>query len=500
MTPRWRPFASVRSRILGWSVLLLTAALAASTVAMHVFLVRQLDGRVNAELTHEIAEFRALEAQLGGTADSGSDGAAGAAANSVITLLRTRTSQAVLERDTVLIGLAGGRIVALSANTSPAAIGASRALLADWSAVTALTGGTAQLAAGPARYLAVPARPAGTPGRGVFVAAVLTRQAQAGITRITRLQAEVGAIALLLGSALAWFAAGRVLRPVRDTTNLARRITDTDISGRISSRGRGEISELARTLNRMLDRLEAALTAQRRFLADAGHELRTPITIVQGNLDTLAVTGDEDARTLAIVSDELTRMSRLVDELTLLASSERPDFLRPQPTDLTELTASLAAKARALDVLDERRFLLTSVAAGTAVLDPQRITQAMMQLVRNAVAHTPAGTVIEIGSVIAGNHVEFLVADHGPGIDPQFRERVFERFARLDARRTSGTGLGLSIVAAICAAHDGSVRLTERPGGGAAFCLSVPLRRSQARSIGPDSPPARLVTVSTGAP
>lgn len=489
----------MRSRILGWSVLLLTAALAASTVAMHVFLVRQLDGRVNAELTHEIAEFRALQAQLGGTADSGSDGA-GAPANSVITLLRTRTSQAVLERDTVLIGLAAGRIVALSDNTSLSAIGAGRALLADWSAVTALTAGTTQLAGGSARYLAVPARAAGTPGRGVFVAAVLTRQSQAGITRVTQLQAEVGAIALLLGSALAWFAAGRVLRPVRDTTNLARRITDTDISGRISSRGRGEISELARTLNRMLDRLEAALTAQRRFLADAGHELRTPITIIQGNLDTLAVTGDEDAKTLAIVSDELTRMSRLVDELTLLASSERPDFLRPQPTDLAELTASLAAKARALDVLDERRFLLTSVAAGIAILDPQRITQAMMQLVRNAVAHTPAGTVIEIGSVIAGSHVEFLVADHGPGIDPQFRERIFERFARLDARRTSGTGLGLSIVAAICAAHDGSVRLTDRPGGGAAFCLSVPLRCSQAQTAGPDSSLARLVTISTGAP
>jgi signal transduction histidine kinase len=492
VTPRWRPFASVRSRILGWSVLLLTAALAASTVAMHVFLVRQFDGRVNAELAHEIAEFRALEAQLGGAADGGSDGAA---ANSVIALLRTRASQAMLERDTVLIGLAGGRIVALSANTSPAAIGAGRVLLAKWSAVTAPTAGTVRLAAGPARYLAVPARAAGTPGRGVFVAAVLTGQGQAGITRMTQLQAEVGAIALLLGSVLAWFAAGRVLRPVRETTDLARRITDTDISGRISSRGRGEISELARTLNRMLDRLEAALTAQRRFLADAGHELRTPITIIQGNLDTLAVTGDEDAKTLAIVSDELTRMTRLVDELTLLASSERPDFLRPQPTDLAELTASLAAKARALDVLDERRFVLTSAAAGIAVLDPQRITQAVMQLVRNAVAHTPAGTVIEIGSVIAGSHVEFLVADHGPGIAPQFRKRVFERFARLDAPRTSGTGLGLSIVAAICAAHDGSVRLTEPPGGGAAFCLSVPLWRSQSDSAGPDLPPARLVTI-----
>ena len=115
-----------------------------------------------------------------------------------------------------------------------------------------------------------------------------------------------------------------------------------------------------------------------------------------------------------------------------------------------------------------------------------------MQLVRNAVAHTPAGTVIEIGSAIAGSSVEFLVADHGPGIAPEFRKRVFERFARLDARRTSGTGLGLSIVAAICAAHDGSVRLTDRPGGGAAFCMSIPLRRVPAQDI----PPARLVTAS----
>ncbi len=328
---------------------------------------------------------------------------------------------------------------------------------------------------------------------------MLTGQGQAGITRTTQLQAEVGAIALLLGSALAWFAAGRVLRPVRDTTDLARRITDTDISGRIFSRGHNEISELARTLNRMLDRLEAALTAQRRFLADAGHELRTPITIIQGNLDTLAVTGDEDARTLAIVSDELTRMTRLVDELTLLASSERPDFLRPQPTDLAELTATLAAKARALDAADERRFLLTSAAAGTADLDPQRITQAVMQLVTNAVTHTPAGTVIEIGSAIAGTSVEFRVADRGPGIAPQFRERVFERFARLDARRGDGTGLGLSIVAAICAAHDGSVRLTGRPGGGAVFCLSIPLRRAQAQGVQPGVLPVRLVT-TTGAP
>ena len=119
----------------------------------------------------------------------------------------------------------------------------------------------------------------------------------------------------------------------------------------------------------MLDRLETALTVQRRFLADAGHELRTPITIIQGNLDTIEPRTPDDAETLAIASDELTRMSRLVDELHLLARSERPDFLNPAPADLQDLTLSLAAKARSLD---GRPWLLTQAAQGIAVLDAQR--------------------------------------------------------------------------------------------------------------------------------
>lgn len=492
---RWRTFASVRSRILGWSVLLLAAAFAASTAAMHVFLVRHLDSRVSADLTHEIAEFRALEAQRAAGPDTG---AADGAATSVLALLRARTSQAVLEPDTVLIGLIGGRIVAVSGNSSPTALGAGAALLARWAAVAAQpagaspAGGGAQLSVGPAQYLAVPAAVPGARVTGAFVALVLTGPSQAGITRTTQLQAEVGGVALLLGAAVAWLIAGRVLRPLRDTTELAGRITDTDISGRIpirdgraaGRRGRGEISELAHTLNRMLDRLEAALTTQRRFLADAGHELRTPITIIQGNLDTLTVTTDDDAQTLAIVNDELTRMTRLVDELTLLARSERPDFLRPEPVDIAVLTQAMAAKVRALDGAGENRFTLTGTATGAAALDPQRITQAVTQLAANAVAHTPPGTPVEIGSAIIGDSLEFRVADHGPGIPPCQRDRVFERFARLDPRRTEGTGLGLSIVAAIAAAHGGTVRLTGTAGGlagGATFVLAIPLRRPAAR-------------------
>jgi len=313
---------------------------------------------------------------------------------------------------------------------------------------------------------------------------VLTAPQQAGVNNVTRLQIEVGAIALLLGSALAWLVAGRVLRPVRDTTALARRITETDLSERIPSRGRNEISALAVTFNRMLDRLEAAMATQRRFLADAGHELRTPITIIQGNLDTLGVSGPEDAETLSIVADEIGRMSRLVDELLLLAGSERPDFLHPQPTDLGQLTRTLTVKARALD---DRPWVLTGSAEGVAMLDPQRITQAVMQLAANASTHTPAGSGVEIGSASGDGVVEFTVSDHGPGIPEAARERVFARFARLDPRRTDGTGLGLAIVAAICAAHGGRARISGRDDGGegAAFSLVLPYDAAAASVPGP---------------
>jgi signal transduction histidine kinase len=298
---------------------------------------------------------------------------------------------------------------------------------------------------------------------------------------------------------LAWLAAGRVLRPVRETTNLARKITDSDLSARIPGRGRSEVGELAVTFNRMLDRLEAAFAAQRMFLADVGHELRTPITVIQGNLDTMQAASCDVAETLAIAADELARMTRLVDDLLLLAEAERPDFLRLAPADLGSLTRQLAAKARALD---DRPWVLAGAAPRQAVLDAQRITQAVMQLAANAVAHTPAGTVVELGSALRGSTVEFTVADHGPGIPPAQRRWVFDRFARLESRRGGGTGLGLSIVAAIAAAHGGTVHVRERRGGGAVFCLTIPYIPASGRPAArPDlagvqaGPPTRTSTL-----
>lgn len=445
-------------------MLLLAVAIAASTVATRVLLVQAMNAQAHGELTHEVSEFQALARRADAITEDGP--------RTVLSLLEARTTQAVLEPDTVLIGLLGTRVVVTSSNYKLSTVGVTPSVRSIWAASHNQHTGTVMLAIGPVRYTAVPVRVPGDRSAGTFIAAVRLGPSLATISRVTRLQLEAGGIALLLGTVLAWLIAGRVLRPVRDTTELARRISDTDIAGRLPVRGRNEISELAGTFNGMLDRLEGALTTQRRFFADAGHELRTPLTIVQGNLDTLEPATPEDAETLAIATSELTRMSQMVNELTLIANSERPDFLHCQPTDLEEFTISIAAKARGLA---DRPWRLTSTARAVAMLDTHRMTQALIQLASNAAAHTPTGTGVEISSAIVGARLEFTVADHGPGIPPGDRDRIFQRFARLDARRTDGTGLGLSIVDAIVAAHGGSVRVGDTPGGGASFTISVPM-------------------------
>jgi signal transduction histidine kinase len=455
-----RPFGSARSRILSWSVLLLAGGIAVSTAVTQAVLVHEMNAQVSSELSHEIAEFRAL------ARDSAQHGP-----GAVRAMLSKTTQKMTLERDTVLLGLVRTTVVSASGNYRPATIGAGAALRATWSGVRSQSTGSGELAIGPIRYTAIPVAIPGDPARGTFVAAVLVGPDQATNNRVMQVQLEVGGLALLVGTMLAWLIAGRVLRPIRDTTELARRITDTDISGRIPVRGGNEISELADTFNRMLDRLEAALVAQRRFLADAGHELRTPLTIVQGNLDTLEPSTAEDAETLAIVADELARMGRMVTELALLTGSEQVDFLQRRPTSLEPLTSSVLAKAR---LLEGHPWSLAGAAQGIALVDPQRITQALMQLAANAVEHTPTGTPVEIGSALAADRVEFTVADHGPGIPRSERQRIFGRFARLDTRRTNGTGLGLSIVAAIAAAHGGTVLVDDTPGGGSTFRISIP--------------------------
>jgi signal transduction histidine kinase len=272
-----------------------------------------------------------------------------------------------------------------------------------------------------------------------------------------------------------------VLRPVRTVTQTARSITDTDLSRRIDVRGRDEVAELAAAFNATLDRLETAFGAQRRFLNDAGHELKTPLTIVTGHLELLGDDPVEREATVALVLDELDRMSRIVNDLLVLAKAEAPDFLHLETVDVGALTDEVRAKAAALA---PRRWTLDARGRGVLVADRQRVTQALVQLAENAAKQTGENDQIAVGSRVEDGEVRFWVRDEGPGIPLQEQERVFTRFARgAGAPRGEGSGLGLSIVRAIARAHHGSVELASDEGSGSTFTIVLPVDQPEADRV-----------------
>ena len=330
------------------------------------------------------------------------------------------------------------------------------------------------------RLVAIPVSVTGDPHTGLFVVAVDRGAEVAGLTSTYATYAIVAIGSLMIIAVVAWFVVGRLLSPVRLLRNTARQITESDLSERIPVTGTDDLSDLARTVNDMLDRLESAFGSQRELLDDVGHELRTPLTIVRGHLELLDPDDPEDVRaTQALALDELDRMHRLVDDLVMLAAAERPDFVRPAPTDVGRLTDDVLDKARGLG---RRRWQVAARADATVCVDSQRITQAWLQLLANAVRFSAEGSTIRIGSEVHGDRVLFWVRDEGPGVPPEEADAIFERFQRGRADRTrrradGGVGLGLPIVAAIAAAHHGTVRLERPPhasGTGAVFVLDLP--------------------------
>jgi signal transduction histidine kinase len=328
--------------------------------------------------------------------------------------------------------------------------------------------------AGPAEYVAVPVKVNGR-SLGAFVVAVFTAGEREEVDEAVQIVAATSGGVLLLASVIAFLAAGRVLAPLRELRDAARSITATDLTQRIAVDGDDEIAELSRTFNEMLDRLDYAFTSQREFIRDAGHELRTPITVIRGHLELLAA-GQEDpaerAETIAVVTDELDRMSRFVADLMLLARAERPDFLEYEIVDVGELTRELLAKAQSLA---PREWTLEEIGHGRIAADRQRLTQAVMNLADNAAHHTDEGGPIAIGTSVNAHEARLWVRDSGPGIDPEEREAIFERLARGRRARGSygGAGLGLAIVRAIAEAHAGGVSVRDAPGGGALITIAV---------------------------
>jgi two-component system OmpR family sensor kinase len=308
----------------------------------------------------------------------------------------------------------------------------------------------------------------------------IVARAQRGVARAFIL---AGALTLAIALLASYLAGGRVSAPLRRMAAVAARVDAGDLEPRMrgSQTHSGEVRVLADAFNHMLDRLAAAFAAQREFIADASHELRTPLTVIRGQLEVLAEQREpstaEVRRVERLVQTEISRVSRLVDDLLLLAQSARTDFLRPEPIDLVTFVDELW---EGVGLVADRRFELGPVPPGSLVADPDRLAQALHNLARNAIEHTraPDGLVrLELHRV-DHDRIRFAVIDDGPGIPADERERVFERFHRTDPARTraaGGAGLGLAIVRAIADAHGGRALALAAAGGiGAQFELELP--------------------------
>jgi PAS domain S-box-containing protein len=221
------------------------------------------------------------------------------------------------------------------------------------------------------------------------------------------------------------------------------------------------------------DRLRALDRMKDTFLSSASHELKTPITICRGHLEVLSAEPDpqELHQTVDVVVDELSRMGRIVEDITTLVRAEDPQFLRPEPIPLDRLIPEVAAKA---GPLLGHRLRVESPPKGSLVnADRHRLTQALLNLLDNAARHTPGDTVVMFRLVEEAAALRFEVEDTGGGLPAGEEETLFQPFQRADPT-VPGTGLGLAIVRGIAAAHDGTAGVDNRPGTGATFWVRLP--------------------------
>jgi signal transduction histidine kinase len=451
-------------------VILLALAAFASVFAVRQVLLVRLDDRIQDSLNQEVQEFR----QLAGGLDPRTGDPFGDEVKRIFDVYFERNVPGEGE-ELITVPRRGEAQVLASDRATEFIFGDP--YISEWRRLAEVERGEIETPAGTARYVAVPVKD-GQRTLGSFVVANFIEGEREEVDEAVGIVAAVAVAVLLLGSVAAFSIAGRVLAPLRELRDGARSVSGTQMDRRITVEGDDEIAELAHTFNRMLDRLQIAFSSQREFIRDVSHELRTPIAISRGHLELLAQGHLPDERgrreAIALVTGELDRMNRFVEDLLLLAKSESPNFLELETVDLEELAKELLAKARGIA---ERDWKLDETSRRSIVADRQRITQAVMNLAQNAVAHTDAGAEIGIGARANGDRAEIWVRDTGEGIPASEQRRIFQRFSRgMQSRGTyEGSGIGLAIVRAIAEAHGGSVAVHSRPGEGARFELVIPI-------------------------
>lgn len=291
---------------------------------------------------------------------------------------------------------------------------------------------------------------------------------------------RLGALALAVSALLAWFLATRLTRPLRRLTAFSEDVAGDDLTPRLTMEeaGSDETRALAVSFNRMLDRLEAAFDRQKAFVADASHDLRTPLTIVRGQIEVLArnpnPTRGEVEKVAATVGEAVERMERLVDALLVLARSESTDT---REVELLSIRSLFEAERQGRPDSERERIELGAVTEAEVEFDRSALTRALANLVDNALRHSGDEGRVVLSAEASGGGVSIMVDDDGPGIPLADRERIFDRFARLDRARSSdtgGAGLGLAIVKALIESGGGSVSCSDSPLGGSRFSIRLP--------------------------
>ena len=306
---------------------------------------------------------------------------------------------------------------------------------------------------------------------------------EAVLTRLVGLMAVAVPVTLLLAVLGGIFLAGRALNPIDRITRTAEQIGAEDLTRRLDLGGTDEVGRLAATFDRMLDRLQSAFERQRQFTTDASHELRTPLAMIASQID-LALDRPRDApeyrEVLISLRQDVTRLNELTSELlTLARAGAGREHLSIEPLDLGKIVEGVVATMQPLARAAGIQLAQHAETGITIAGDQTRLTQMLINLIDNAVKHTPTGGSVRVDAGRDGKSAVVSVSDTGAGIEPEHLPHVFERFYRVESDRSraaGGSGLGLAIGKWIAVAHGGEIRVTSIPGRGTIFSVSLPLQ------------------------
>jgi heavy metal sensor kinase len=475
--PRWP--STLRWRLTLWYTVLLGAPLIAIAIGYYLLFARTLNSRTDQFIGDAVTAFsRELVAERRAATGAG-----------VLSAIRTTVDE-VRFRDLHIAVLDNAGSVVAMTPLPDADQSASRGFYDQIAAVVRardLTKPQSITIDNPRGTYRVIARPVTLVGQRFEVTASYSLADTEGVLeRIRRIFAVLIPLLIVCAATGGYFLAARSLAPIASMASRAAEISATNLRERLPVSGGEELAGLANVVNDLLGRLEASFSQQQRFMADTSHELRTPTAILRTEADvTLAQehrTEEEYRASVRIMRDAVRRLTRIVDDLFLLARADSGNLVaRREPVYLEELVHDATRAVRPLADPRSVRVELREVVEAPFEGDADLLGRLLLNLLDNAIKHSPDGAAVEVGMVRRNGHYEIGVIDAGQGIPAEARERIFERFVRLDAARarnqqssTSGAGLGLAIARRIAEVHGGHLDLVSSRPGRTEFRLTLP--------------------------